>query len=142
MDLDGFKSINDEFGHAAGDAVLQVFTTRLRSLVRESDLIGRTGGDEFMCVMQLEPTVDALLAVDRVQNSLTGEPVKTSYGNHVVGVTAGVAIREENESIQSLMSRADMALIRGKRTMKNQTYLAPPVEGKTNDELTLGQAPR
>ncbi|MEE9319903.1 MAG: diguanylate cyclase [Granulosicoccus sp.] len=142
MDLDGFKRINDEFGHAAGDAVLQIFTTRLRSLVRESDPIGRTGGDEFMFVMQLEPTVDALLAVERVQNKLTGEPIKTSYGELAVGVTAGVAIREENESIKSLMSRADMALIRGKRSMKNQTYLAPPVDEMTSNELTLGQVPR
>jgi len=142
IDLDGFKSINDEYGHAAGDEVLKLLTTRLRSLVRESDLIGRTGGDEFMFVMQLEPTVDALLAVDRVQLELTGSSVKTSYGIFDVGVTAGVAIHEDNESIESLMSRADMALISGKRSVKNKTYMAPPRETSTSNALTLDQAPR
>ncbi|MDQ1465751.1 MAG: hypothetical protein QOH10_166 [Actinomycetota bacterium] len=116
VDLDRFKPVNDSFGHAAGDEVLRVVATRLRDAIRDHDLVGRLGGDEFLviCPNIDDPTVAVEIA-DRIAASL-----KTDFtidGNSLsLRASVGVACAGTDElDADSLVSRADAAMYRSKR---------------------------
>lgn len=125
LDLDGFKQVNDWYGHSAGDAVLQEFVSRLRSRLRQTDLIGRTGGDEFLVALRIDGTTDMMRAVEAIRRETVARLFSVPDGRHLLGVTAGVACAEPGESMASLLSRADQALITGKAREKNRSYRAP-----------------
>jgi diguanylate cyclase (GGDEF)-like protein/PAS domain S-box-containing protein len=115
IDLCGFKSINDMFGHAAGDRVLKVAGTRLRSAVRQYDQVGRFGGDEFLVVC---PRVDAapiaLKVAQRISASLTGT---VNITTDVIEIRASVGEAWSGESIDAdtLVAQADHAMYESKR---------------------------
>ncbi|HET6700096.1 MAG TPA: EAL domain-containing protein [Nocardioidaceae bacterium] len=118
-DLDGFKPVNDRFGHAAGDAVLVDVAQRLRDCVRESDTVARLGGDEFAILLEdVRPTeVDA--ACERVLAALsTGALV----AGHQVPLSAsiGIAFGETGSSAEHLLRNADMAMYQAKARGKNR----------------------
>ncbi len=125
FDLDGFKQVNDLYGHSAGDSVLKEFISRLRSRLRQTDLVGRTGGDEFVVAMRLDPAVDVMTTIDTIRRESVLRLFHVPGGRHLLGVTAGVACAEQGESLDDLLSRADQALITGKAREKNRCYLAP-----------------
>jgi len=116
LDLDHFKHINDTLGHSIGDALLCAVSKRLRDLVRETDLVSRTGGDEFSIVqfdMELPMAASAALAA-RVVEALS---VPFDLGDHhvVIGASVGIAIApDDGKEADQLLKNADMALYRAK----------------------------
>ena len=118
FDLDGFKPINDTYGHRAGDVVLQRVAERLQSVAHEGDSVYRLGGDEFAMLLQGErSTRDLFQHMERAQQ-LVREPVQLPDRRRVsVGASAGVAVfpsSEEPERADEVFDRADRALYRAK----------------------------
>jgi len=121
MDLDYFKSVNDTYGHNRGDIFLQEIANLLRSIFRSTDVIGRWGGEEFLIVL---PKTDlntaqelALKLRDRVQ-----EAEFTDIGKRTS--SCGVATLLHNESLASLVQRADLALYLAKDNGRNRVEIA------------------
>jgi diguanylate cyclase (GGDEF)-like protein len=120
IDLDGFKQVNDRFGHAVGDAALAAVARQVLELKREGDTAARLGGDEFTLLLEsIERPQDAVRVADRILRSLR-RPLMV--GDHQIGLTAsvGVAFAEERTSARELMRRADAAMYRAKRLGKNR----------------------
>lgn len=121
IDLDGFKPVNDLHGHDAGDLLLREIAKRLAEHIRESDLVARVGGDEFVCI--LESVHEAQAAVT-VANKLIQEvrnPVRLENGKEVaVGASIGIAIFNENvAAMDQLLRFADDAMYAAKAAGKN-----------------------
>jgi diguanylate cyclase (GGDEF)-like protein len=127
LDLDGFKQVNDQFGHHSGDEVLSIVGKRLLMASRESDLIGRLGGDEFALLLPDVTAENAQASVARIRATLCDQPVRSSLSEHRIGATIGVTFLERATSLPELLGQADQALLGGKIKHKNQTYLAAPV---------------
>jgi diguanylate cyclase (GGDEF)-like protein len=127
LDLDGFKQVNDQFGHQSGDEVLSIVGQRLQMSSRDSDLIGRLGGDEFALLLPDVRTEDAQAFVARIRASLCDQPIRSSIGEHHIGATIGMTVLERAVSLPELLAQADQALLGGKTKTKNQTYLAAPI---------------
>jgi diguanylate cyclase (GGDEF)-like protein len=127
-DLDDFKAINDAHGHATGDDVLREFAAVLRATVRDSDLAGRWGGEEFMLLLPGADAVGAAQLADRVRASLAERSFLGSEGS-VVSVTCsfGVAQHTPGTDDRELFAAADRALYRAKREGKNRVELDAPV---------------
>lgn len=121
VDIDHFKKINDSYGHPFGDVVLKHVAATLREMLRSYDIIGRIGGEEFMIISPGLDLEEAAALADRLRLAIAGERV--SEGGILVRVTvsAGVAsIITEDDSVQALIKRADMALYRAKQSGRNQ----------------------
>ncbi len=116
LDLDDFKHINDTLGHAAGDAMLQLAARRLEMVVRESDVVSRHGGDEFIVLMtELAHTSDAALIAEKILSALAA-PAKV--GNHDISLSASIGIAlypEDGADAVTLIRRADAAMYRAKK---------------------------
>ena len=123
-DLDDFKAINDDHGHATGDDVLREFAAVLRATVRDSDVAGRWGGEEFMLLLPGADAVGAAQLADRVRSSLAERSFLGAEGS-VVSVTAsfGVAQHTLGSDERDLFAAADRALYRAKREGKNRVEL-------------------
>lgn len=120
LDLNDFKPINDQYGHAAGDMVLAEFAQRLRRAVRGSDLPVRIGGDEFMVLLPECPAdrVPVMLArVSGLQVIISGQKVPVHFA-------AGLAQYQDGDTAETLMGRADQALYAAKRKSKNELAAA------------------
>jgi diguanylate cyclase (GGDEF)-like protein/PAS domain S-box-containing protein len=121
MDLDGFKEVNDTFGHDAGDGVLVAIAQRLRSVVRETDLVARLGGDEFMIVLNNTSSLATAHNIAQKIIDIQQEPIEVGRGCYVsVGVSIGVAsFPEHGNDVSSLRKHADQAMYAVKRLGKN-----------------------
>ncbi len=123
VDLDGFKTVNDTFGHRAGDEVLFTLALRMQDAVRAGDLVGRLGGDEF--VVLLEPVVDAASAVGVGERLIAevSKPIPLTNGQQVkVGASVGVAISQDGGTdSDALLVEADVAAYRAKERGKGRT---------------------
>jgi diguanylate cyclase (GGDEF)-like protein len=116
MDLDGFKEINDRYGHLAGDEVLCEVARRLQQQLRTEDMVSRIGGDEFGIIIR-DGTEDSAHALSqRITNAMT-TPISLSDGNNVgVGISIGMtAYNDSIDSHYSLLAQADSALYEAKR---------------------------
>ncbi len=121
VDLDDFKLVNDSLGHGAGDIALKVIAERLQGLVRDTDTVGRFGGDEFVIVLT-EQTDDAGMAqvVDRISVSLA-QPVELAGVRHVLTPSIGhCRYPDAGLDAESLLKRADLAMYQAKRQGRNR----------------------
>lgn len=116
LDLDGFKAVNDGFGHGAGDETLKEVSQRLLTQVRAGDVLARLGGDEFGIVMRDGPTEAAQALARRIVRAVS-QPIKLSSGDEVgVGVSVGMAAYADDvTSVRKLVSQADQALYEAKK---------------------------
>jgi diguanylate cyclase (GGDEF)-like protein len=132
VDVDRFKSINDAFGHAAGDAVLCEVTSRIKRSLRPYDSIGRMGGEEFLIIVPGCNALNAFSQAERFRNVIAREPVATPDGSIAVTVSMGVAVAEHGELVspESLMRSADLALYRAKRAGRNRVEAAIPPDAE------------
>jgi diguanylate cyclase (GGDEF)-like protein/PAS domain S-box-containing protein len=116
VDLCGFKEVNDVYGHAAGDQVLQVASSRLRSVVRDGDQVGRFGGDEFLVVCPgIRSETIARELAERIRVALTGK-VKVATGTVELKASIGVAWSKRSFDPDTLIAQADHAMYEAKRS--------------------------
>ena len=125
LDLDGFKPVNDEHGHAAGDTLLTAAAQRLQRVLRPSDVLARLGGDEFAVVLADAKDVTAAQAVARKIVSSLGEVFEINGKSVRIGGSVGVALATNGQdTIQGLLQRADAALYLAKRAGRGRFEMA------------------
>lgn len=125
IDLDDFKPINDEYGHAAGDGALVAISERLRGLVRASDIVARIGGDEFVAVVTNIKSRDDLEKVARKIIDEGARPLSFCGKSRCLGMSMGVSIFPDNsQSVEDLVNMADAAMYRVKHLDKNSYSFA------------------
>jgi diguanylate cyclase (GGDEF)-like protein len=128
-DLDDFKSVNDEHGHPVGDTVLREFARVLENSVRDVDVAGRWGGEEFLLVLTGTDARGAVRLAERVRNYLEGRTLLTPEGVPVrITASFGVAEYEGGWDVEDLVTAADAALYEAKRSGKNRVRQAPRAE--------------
>lgn len=116
LDLDGFKPINDTYGHAAGDELLRIVARRLARAVRREDTVGRIGGDEFACLLDGLATREPALLLATKLRDVVRAPCRIGGRGLSVGVSIGVALcPEDGNSPEELLLKSDMAMYRAKR---------------------------
>lgn len=124
MDLDNFKCINDRHGHAAGDLVLQGFVRTVSDVLRESDLIGRLGGEEFAVLLPNTASEGGTALAQRIVESVRASPIEVA-GEHIAyTVSIGGGYLSTETSFAALLSRADAALFQAKRAGRDRLELA------------------
>ena len=125
-DVDMFKSINDTFGHLAGDDVLREIAARLTRTLRTYDTIGRYGGEEFLIVLPGISPESALRRAQNVCEAIGGKPVSSSAAQVSVTLSLGLAVMSPNEpcSVEEIIRRADAALYRAKALGRNRVELS------------------
>lgn len=120
LDLDRFKQVNDLFGHRAGDRLLSELTTRLQKVLREDDIIGRYGGDEFIIVMRGGPSGQLNPPLLQRILQLVSQPVEVdSYQLQVTGSLGVAAYPEDGDTAELLLERADAAMYQAKQAGRN-----------------------
>jgi diguanylate cyclase (GGDEF)-like protein len=124
FDIDHFKSVNDGFGHPAGDVVLARVAERLRAESRDIDHAVRYGGEEFAWVMEVPSVELAVQAAERVRASIEALRFESGHLPEKVTISAGVALRQPGESLSALIARADRALYEAKRSGRNRVCVA------------------
>jgi len=110
FDLDGFKGVNDEFGHAAGDAALQWVAATLADHVRESDVVGRLGGDEFAVILAQAPREAAQAKAAALAAAIHDTPVVHQGRSFEVRTSYGVRAFQKGVDAASLLAEADAAM--------------------------------
>jgi len=129
LDLDGFKSVNDRFGHEAGDELLAIVARRLLGAIRPGDVVARFGGDEFTVLLtDLDGADGARAIADRLLSAVR-QPVVLGNGRHpTIGACAGIAVGERSTTTPGeLLRAADTALYRAKAGGPNAVALFDPL---------------
>jgi diguanylate cyclase (GGDEF)-like protein len=123
VDVDFFKRVNDQFGHAQGDVVLQAVAGQMQSMVRKVDLVARYGGEEFVVVMHESAWPEAAELAERLRLAVAA----LSLAGLPQGVTCscGVAQVREDQDVDVLLQRADAALYQAKHMGRNRVLVAP-----------------
>jgi diguanylate cyclase (GGDEF)-like protein len=125
LDIDRFKLINDRFGHLAGDEVLKQFAHRCKSVLRESDLLARIGGEEFVALLVGIDEDDALLIAEKLRRRIAA--LKVRFGEETIPVTSSIGVTSvtaSDPSIVTCLRRADAALYAAKSAGRNRVHLA------------------
>lgn len=134
MDLDHFKQINDRLGHDAGDALLCLFVTCAKRILRGEDIFCRFGGEEFVALLPNASAEQARVAAERLRSAFAAESAKTEIisadPSLTITVSIGIAELEPEEDIEDLLRRADVALYRAKNTGRNRSELATETKPK------------
>ncbi|MEZ0164726.1 diguanylate cyclase [Kineococcus sp. LSe6-4] len=130
VDVDHFKSVNDTYGHAAGDEVLTTVARRLQHETRDSDVLGRYGGEEFALVVSAPAQegrgeLDAREVAERLRLGVRRTPVEVHGERLQVTVSVGVAVLREGEQLSEVLARADTALYRAKASGRDVVVVAP-----------------
>jgi len=139
LDLDHFKRVNDEHGHAAGDHVLSVFADRTRSSIRSRDILVRRGGEEFVVILPATASGDAVRVAERIRESLADDPITLPDGSACAQtVSVGVATWDREEDAERLERRADEAMYDSKRRGRNLVSVwrssSPDTTLRTDDD--------
>jgi diguanylate cyclase (GGDEF)-like protein len=121
LDFDKFKQINDTYGHATGDNVLRTIARCLSDHIRDVDIIGRYGGEEFGIILPETDFHDATIAAERLRRCAAEQAVITMHGVLSVTISLGVAVLTDDvKNLYELLDRADQALLRAKNRGRNQ----------------------
>ena len=127
LDLDGFKEVNDAFGHAYGDAMLRRVAMRMSMALREYDLIARTGGDEFVILLPEIDDLDAARTVGEKLIAAASEDMEIGDRLSHMGASVGIAVfPTDGQDFDSLLRRADAAMYVSKQAGKNRCTFASP----------------
>ncbi|MAX53560.1 MAG: GGDEF domain-containing protein [Methylophaga sp.] len=124
IDIDNFKSINDQFGHSSGDKALKILADMINHSLRSSDMAFRFGGEEFVLLLPETNIHDAEIVAERVRESVSQILSHDGKNSFSFTVSLGVAQLQTNEEGYHLFERADMALYEAKHTGKNVTVCA------------------
>lgn len=122
IDIDHFKKVNDTHGHAAGDEVLKKFATVCRRMFRQTDCIGRFGGEEFLVILPETGLDEACAIAERLRCQTKEETMALPNAETRITVSIGATeLLNSDSSLEQAISRADMALYRAKNTGRNRT---------------------
>jgi len=121
LDIDYFKSVNDTYGHAAGDAALIAVAETCKTILRASDLLGRMGGEEFSMLLPQTDATGAIVLAERLRGALAGKRIPFAGGALMLTATIGVSEwRGGEDTLEILLRRADDALYDGKNAGRNR----------------------
>lgn len=126
LDLDHFKSLNDRYGHAAGDDALCLFAATAQTTLREHDIMGRLGGEEFALLLPGTDLEGALQAAERLRLAVQGTPLPSAFEAYAMTVSIGVVAIEPHEHINAALARADHALYAAKNAGRNRVERGAP----------------
>jgi two-component system, cell cycle response regulator len=129
-DVDHFKSINDTYGHAAGDAVLQEAARRMTASVRPYDTVGRYGGEEFLIIVPSSDELGTAALAERIRAAISSQPMEAATTLADVTMSLGVASSagQHPADAEALLRAADAALYRAKERGRNRVELATPAD--------------
>ena len=131
VDIDHFKRVNDTYGHLVGDQVLAALAGAFRQQVRDSDVVGRFGGEEFVVLLPGADGAEAAKVAERLREQVGATPVDTASGEVRVTVSVGVAVfGPHGDDVPGLLARADRALYRAKESGRNQVRVFDPGGGR------------
>ena len=138
LDVDHFKLINDERGHAMGDQVLAALGRLLAHHARKTDIVGRWGGEEFVVVLSGAPESGARIAAERIRSAVERMSVLDNKKQRVpVTVSIGIACLEVNDNAEVLIDRADHAMYQAKASGRNRVVVSPTVLRRTGTEIEI-----
>ena len=126
LDIDHFKSINDTYGHAAGDEVLYDFAQQVQATLRNDDVLARWGGEEFLLLLPNTDQDAAMLVLERVGQVLIDMPLKTADATLHVTFSGGLAVMSPGETVTEAIRRADKAMYRAKAAGRNTSRRYDP----------------
>lgn len=127
MDVDHFKSVNDNAGHAAGDRALVAVATRLRHTMRQGDLAARLGGEEFVALLSHCGLDEGRLFAERMREAIAAQAIDVGNGQAPLRLTVSIGLADtqsHGHDLATLLSRADDAMYEAKRAGRNQTMVA------------------
>lgn len=127
-DLDFFKKVNDTYGHLVGDLVLRHTADRIQAAVRDFDMVGRFGGEEFVIVLKNTDLALAKVIAERIREEVSGTPFHTKGFNIGVTISLGAAMLRKAERMETLLERADAAMYEAKRNGRNRVEIADDSE--------------
>jgi len=133
FDLDYFKKINDEFGHAGGDAALQHVTKLLKSKLRKSDLCCRFGGEEFAILLPNTSLEEAGIAAEKLRELIASSPV--TFSRKLIAITASFGVADAGDSIDEILNDADHAMYSAKNGGRNLVALSTVKTAKNKKNL-------
>jgi len=122
-DIDHFKQVNDSYGHLVGDEVLKEVTQRIKDALRDHDLLGRYGGEEFLVITSVDNTKSAIIAYQRICQAVSTLPIEIDKLSISITVSCGVTSYSpgnDKQDIAKLIARADEALYQAKDAGRNQ----------------------
>jgi len=122
LDIDFFKSFNDEFGHPLGDAILKEVANVLQSQARQMDVVSRLGGDEFAVLLPGSCLEEASQGAERLRCAISDNPLQCEGREHVLTVSVGLAEAELDDDPASLLKRSDSALYAAKEAGRNCSF--------------------
>jgi len=125
VDIDFFKKVNDEFGHAGGDAALTEFSKHIRSQLRKDDIVGRLGGEEFGVILPGMNCIEAEQWADRLRKSVS--ELRVAFGDKAIQFTLSIGVaqpQKQDDGFPSLLKRADTNLYSAKSTGRNRVIAA------------------
>jgi len=120
VDLDHFKSINDQFGHAAGDEILRIFAKTASANLRPSDLVGRLGGEEFAVLLPAASQEGAWFVAERLRSAFATAAGTVNGLSIEATASVGMSILDPGQDMSALLDRADQALYRAKASGRNR----------------------
>ncbi len=124
VDLDHFKKVNDQYGHRAGDLALMAFGSAATLVLRDSDIVARWGGEEFIFLLPNTSAAKARIAMDRLRGALADAVVSSQWPDLRVRFSAGLAVHDQAAGLHHTLERADQALYRAKQNGRNQDVIA------------------
>ena len=144
VDLDRFKNINDIIGHEAGDQLLKQVAGRLRTCLRDSDVLARLGGDEFVILMQDASSIDAVSAVANKILEATSRPLIIDEQEFLITASIGISTcPHDGTDLQTLLRNGDVAMYRAKESGKNGfRYFSPDMDAHGRERLSIESAMR
>lgn len=137
IDLDHFKSVNDCHGHAAGDTVLIELVEICRHQLRESDILGRTGGEEFVCILPHAGPREAREVAERIRHAVAEHPFAAGGGLRVTASLGVATLDRAMTGIDALMEPADLALYRAKAAGRNRVDDGPARDLRAGDRTRV-----
>ena len=125
IDIDNFKFVNDTYGHLIGDFVLKRTAQLMSSQIRNEDILGRYGGEEFLVILPQTDVENALIVAEKIRKKI--ESSEYLVNNHVINITISLGISDillsDVKNIDNIIYNADIALYKAKKNGRNQTVL-------------------